>query len=110
MRDIGEFEKTRQKEHMVARIRSFTEVTVRSENELHVAFEIGDIVALGDRLVLQGSVRLELSMPRQDARLPWQVEQAVEDAGQPFKRWAYRQLMEKLDAGLLLATRQWNVF
>ncbi len=91
---------------MVAVTRFFTEVTMLSEDELHVAFEVGDILALDDRLVLQGTVRLELSMPRQDERLPWEVEQAVEDAGQQFKRWVYQQLMEKLDAELLLATRQ----
>lgn len=77
-----------------------------SEDELQVAFEVGDILALGDRLVLQGTVRLELCMPHQDERLPFQVERAVEDAGQQFKRWVYRLLMEKMDAELLLAKRQ----
>jgi hypothetical protein len=76
-----------------------------NEKGLQVGFEIAEIVALGDRLVLLGTVRLELSVPRQDERLPDEVEQAVEDAGQQFKRWAYRQLMEKLDTELLLARR-----
>jgi hypothetical protein len=31
------------------------------------------------------------------------VEQAVEGAGQQFKQWAFRHLMEKLDAELVLA-------
>jgi hypothetical protein len=79
---------------------------MRTENGLHVAFKIADIVALGDRLAFQGTVQLELCMPRQDARLPYEVERAVEDAGQQFKRWLYRQLMEKLDAELLLAKRR----
>lgn len=75
-------------------------------NGLDVAFEIGDVVAVGDRLVLQGTVRLELMVPQQDERLPQQVEQHIEEAGQQFKRWAFRHLMEKLDAELLLATRR----
>ncbi len=90
----------------MARTRFFTEVTMHTEKGLHVGFEIADIVALGDRLVLQGTVQLELSMPRQDNRVPYEVERVVEDAGQQFKRWAYRQLMEKLDAELLLARRR----
>ena len=69
------------------------------------SFEVVEVSAAEGRLVLQGAVRLELLIPKQDEHLPHQVEQAVEDAGQQLKRWAFRQLMEKLDAELILAER-----
>jgi len=79
---------------------------MRTDHGLEATFQLGDVTASGDRLVLQGTVRMELPIPRQDERLPYQVEQAIEDAGQRFKRWVFCQLMEKLDAELVLAGRQ----
>ena len=80
----------------------------RSEVEsgrIGATFEVTEVSAADGRLVLQGILRLELPVPKQDEHLPHQVEQAVEDAGQRFKRWAFQQLMEKLDAELILAER-----
>ena len=57
------------------------------------------------RLVLEGTIRLELPVPQQDKRLPHKIEEAIDDAGQRFKRWAFQQMMEKLDAELVLAER-----
>jgi uncharacterized protein UPF0236 len=68
-------------------------------------FALREVSAAGGRLVLRGTVQLELPVPRQDEHLPHQVEQAVEDAGQRLKRWAFQQFMERLDAELLLAER-----
>ena len=71
---------------------------MRTGSSLEAAFQLGELTASGDRLVFQGTVRMELPIPRQDERLPYKVEQAVEDAGQRFKRWVFCQLTEKLDA------------
>lgn len=79
---------------------------MRTDDGLEATFQLGEVTASGDRLVFQGTVRMELRMPRQDERLPYEVEQAVEDAGQRFKRWVFCQMMEKLDAELVLASRQ----
>ena len=79
---------------------------MHADRGLEAVFEVGEVTASGDRLVLQGTVRMELPIPRQDERLPYEVEQAVEDAGQRFKRWVFCQLLEKLDAELVLAGRQ----
>ena len=80
----------------------------RSEVEsgrIGATFEVTEVSAADGRLVLQGILRLELPVPKQDEHLPHQVEQAVEDAGQRLKRWAFQHLMEKLDAELILAER-----
>jgi hypothetical protein len=50
-------------------------------------------------------VRLQLPVPKQDERLPAEVEQTVETAGQEVKRWMYRQLMRELDGELVLSLR-----
>jgi hypothetical protein len=63
------------------------------------------VLAAEGRLVLRAGFQLELAVPRQDEDLPRDVEQAVEDAGQRMKRWLFKQLMEKLDAELMLAER-----
>lgn len=79
---------------------------MRSADRIQVTFHVRKVKAVDGRLRLEGRVRLELPQPPQDHRLPSTVEQAVEIAGQRFKRWAFQQLMEKLDAELVLATRQ----
>jgi len=79
---------------------------MRTDNGLEATFQLSEVTASGHRLVFQGTVRMELPIPRQDERLPYEVEQAVEDAGQRFKRWVFCQLMEKLDTELVLASRQ----
>jgi hypothetical protein len=79
---------------------------MHTDNGLGATFQLGEVTASGDQLVLQGTVRLEMHVPPQDERLPYEVEQAVEDAGQRFKRWVFCQLMEQLDAELVLAGRQ----
>jgi hypothetical protein len=79
---------------------------MRAENGFQATFGVIEVKAADGQLVLQGTIRLELPVPRQDDRLPSAVEQAVEGAGQQFKQWAFRHLMEKLDAELVLAARQ----
>ena len=79
---------------------------MRSEDGVQITAELVAVQAAEGQLLLEGRVRLDLPLPEQDDQLPHQVEQAVEQAGQQFKRWAYRQLMEKLDTELALAERQ----
>jgi hypothetical protein len=71
-----------------------------------VAFDFREVQAADGRLVLEGSIRLVVPLPPQDEHLPDKVERAVEDAGQQFKRRVYQQLLEKLDAELILVRRQ----
>ncbi len=70
-----------------------------------IALELMEVSAADGRLVLRANLHLELPVPKQDEYLPGQVEQAVEDAGQRIKRWTFQQLMETLDAELILAER-----
>jgi hypothetical protein len=78
---------------------------MRTENGFQATFELQEVKTAEGRLVLEGRVRLDLPIPQQNDRLPYAVEQTVEQAGQRFKRWVYRQLMERLDGELLLAER-----
>jgi hypothetical protein len=79
---------------------------MRPENDIQVTFQVEEVKAAEGRLMLAASVRLELPQPTQDHHLPHDVERMVEDVGQQFKRWAYRQLMEQLDAELTVAARR----
>lgn len=78
---------------------------MRTENGCQVSFGVEEVKAVDGQLVLQGEFLLVLPTPSQTGRLPFEVEQRVEAAGQQFKRWAYQQLMEKMDAELLLTQR-----
>ena len=78
---------------------------MRTENESQITCQLRAVKTEGGQLVLEGSVRLLLPVPQQDERLPADVERRVEAAGQEFKRWMYRQLMEKLDVELILSKR-----
>ena len=79
---------------------------MRTENESQLTCQLREVKTDGGQVVLEGTVQLQLPVPRQDGRLPAEVEQAVERAGQEFKRWLYRQLMEKMDAELVLSLRE----
>jgi hypothetical protein len=81
------------------------EVIMRTENESQLICELREAKTDSGQVMLEGTVRLELPVPRQDGRLPAEVEQTVEQAGQEFKRWMYRHLMEKLDTELVLSLR-----
>lgn len=78
---------------------------MRTEDGCQATFELVEVKTAEGTLILQGKVQLILPTPSQNDRLPFEVEQTVEDAGQQFKRWAFQQLLEKLDAELLLAMR-----
>ena len=78
---------------------------MRTENGSQITCQLREVKAEGGQLVLEGTVRLQLPIPLQDERLPADVERQVETAGQEFKRWMYCQLMEKLDAELVLSRR-----
>lgn len=79
---------------------------MRTENESQVICEIHGVKTENGQVMLEGTMRLQLPVPRQDARLPAEVEQAVERAGQEIKRWMYRHLMEKMDTELVLSLRE----
>jgi hypothetical protein len=66
------------------------------------------IKATEDHLVLRARIVIALAKPKQDRHLPQDVEQQVEQAGQQVKRCLYRELMEKLDAELIINHRHGN--
>jgi hypothetical protein len=78
---------------------------MRTVNRSQIICQLREVKAEGGQLVFEGTVQLQVPIPQQDYRLPADVERHVEAAGQEFKRWMYRQLMEKLDAELLLFMR-----
>jgi len=79
---------------------------MHTENESQLTCELREVKTENGQVVLESTVRLQLPVPRQNGRLPAEVEQTVERAGQEFKRWMYCQLMEKLDAELVLSMRE----
>jgi hypothetical protein len=79
---------------------------MRAKEYSQIRFDFQEIQTANGQLVLEGSIRLAVPLPPQDEHLPDQVERAVEDAGQEFKLRVYQQLLEKLDAELVLAQRQ----
>ncbi len=79
---------------------------MRTENGSQLTCELGGVKTDNGQLLLEGTLHVQLPVPRQDERLPAEVEQTVERAGQEFKRWLYRHLIEKLDAELLLSRRE----
>lgn len=79
---------------------------MRAEEHTRITFDFQEVQTANGELVLEGSIRLAVPVPAQDKHLPAQVERAVEEAGQKFKRRAYQEFMEKLDAELILARRQ----
>jgi hypothetical protein len=78
---------------------------MRTENESQLTCELGQVKTEDGHLVLEGTVRLQLPVPRQDGQLPAYVERTVEEAGQEVKRWMFCHLMQKLDADLVLLMR-----
>jgi len=78
---------------------------MRTTNDFHLNCERCEVKTEGGQLVLEGRLRLQVPAPPQDEWLPAQVEQAVEAAGQELKRWIFRELLEKLDAELVLSRR-----
>ena len=78
---------------------------MRTENGSRLTCELREVQTENGQVVLEGTMRLQLPVPRQDGRLPAEVEQIVEGAGQEFKRWMYRHVMEKLDTELVLSMR-----
>jgi hypothetical protein len=78
---------------------------MRTENEFEVTCELRGVKTESGHLILEGTVQLQLPIPQQDERLPAEVEQTIETAGQEVKRWMYRQVMQELDAELVLSLR-----
>jgi hypothetical protein len=78
---------------------------MRTENGTQLTCELREVKTEDGEVALEGTVRLRLPVPRQDERLPAEVERIVEAAGQEFKRWMYRHIVENMDADLLLSLR-----
>jgi hypothetical protein len=73
---------------------------MRTENGFEVTCKLCGVKIESGHLMLEGTVQLQLPIPQQDERLPAEVEQTIETAGQEVKRWMYRQVMRELDAEL----------
>jgi len=78
---------------------------MHATDEVQVGFGHQQVQVEGGRLTMQVQVELDLPMPASDERLPQQIEQSVDQAGQRFKREMFRLAMEKADAELVVAGR-----
>ena len=75
---------------------------MRAKDGPQVTFAPAEVKVQDGCVVLTGDVQLTSPMPRQDERLPHEVEKVVGKAGQQIKRQWFQQVMEKLDAELIL--------
>jgi hypothetical protein len=78
---------------------------MHATDEVQVSFDHRQVQVEGGRLTMQVQIGLDLPMPASDERLPQQIEQSVDQAGQRVKRELFRLAMEKADAELVLAGR-----
>jgi hypothetical protein len=81
---------------------------MRTNERVQVSVARVEIKVTEEGLALCGQIQISLPMPGQDEHLPHEVEEKVELAGQEVKRSVYRELMERLDAELILAQRGGN--
>lgn len=78
---------------------------MRTNEGVQVSVAGVEIKVTEERLMLRGQISISLPTSGQDEHLPHEVEDKVERAGQEVKRFVYRELMERLDAELVLAQR-----
>src|SRR4051812_28754650 len=78
---------------------------MRAPREVQATITAEHVKVRDGRLVLHARVALELPLPEQDAEFPGRLEVGIERGDQVLKRRLFKQAVEQVDAGPILARR-----